>query len=520
MLPYLIAGAIGFGIGKLFEEGGETFGLGGMTNEDILRSFLTSNRETQTNNLSTHYNQYDDFLLLRNYSTLIAIRKGNDVRITNIKYSNTTSKITNRLKALAEEMGYNVSYVSKFEEGGETFRRGGRTPKKVIKVRARGGYSLEDFFPLFEVYNEVVSYKKVGKLELQQIIGKKDVSDEFEFKTEKDRDYWYDILTNEQEKYFTVQNKKKYVKYVLDNFGNYSEEAEDNDLKTLSEKLDYFADDLDYDLRLNTTREDFIYYLDLDVKDKYAGGGEVQDELHYLVSDFDSNEYEAFCYEFDIDIDDANQMTDFISQLSDEDAKNIINQIENGYFSDSEDEYAGGGGVGDWSVSDITNAKYLGVIEFQDNEGEFHNFEVMETDDRLVFGGMTNSGFIESGYIEKDGFSTDETLQSLIEDLEVYYNDGAEYTSQIVFNQRMAEGGEAKKRRKKANKQTGRTDRSVDKTRVGKPVGYRFSNSLASKLRKDQYAVPTEKQITKYLGKGIYKENRKNRSDRDRTAKL
>jgi hypothetical protein len=81
-------------------------------------------------------------------------------------------------------------------------------------------------------------------------------------------------------------------------------------------------------------------------------------------------------------------------------------------------------------------------------------------------------------------------------------------------------GGEAKKRRRRANTQTGRTDRSVDKTRVGKPVGYRFSNSLASKLRKDQYAVPTEKQITKYLGKGIYKENRKNRSDRDRTAKL
>jgi hypothetical protein len=81
-------------------------------------------------------------------------------------------------------------------------------------------------------------------------------------------------------------------------------------------------------------------------------------------------------------------------------------------------------------------------------------------------------------------------------------------------------GGEAKKRRRRANTQTGRTDRSVDKTRVGKPVGYRFSNSLASKLRKDKYAVPTEKQITKYLGKGIYKENRKNRSDRDKTVKL
>jgi hypothetical protein len=83
-----------------------------------------------------------------------------------------------------------------------------------------------------------------------------------------------------------------------------------------------------------------------------------------------------------------------------------------------------------------------------------------------------------------------------------------------------AEGGITKKRRRRANAQTGRTDRSVDKTRVGKPVGYRFTNSLASKLRKDEYAVPTEKQITKYIGKGIYKENHRNRSDRDRTVKL
>ena len=43
MLPYLIAGAIGFGIGKLFENGGETFMAGGRitTNEDVLNSFLT-----------------------------------------------------------------------------------------------------------------------------------------------------------------------------------------------------------------------------------------------------------------------------------------------------------------------------------------------------------------------------------------------------------------------------------------------------------------------------------------------
>lgn len=119
----------------------------------------------------------------------------------------------------------------------------------------------------------------------------------------------------------------------------------------------------------------------------------------------------------------------------------IKRYADGGFTNTGAGMFANGGNVGDWSVTDISNAKYLGVIEFQDNEGEYHNFEVMETDDRLVFGGMTNTGFIESGYIEKDGSSTDETLQSLIQDLEVYYNDGAEYTSQIVFNQRMADGG-------------------------------------------------------------------------------
>jgi len=99
-------------------EGGENFMAGGMTNEDILRSFLISNRETQTNNLATFYSTLGDVILLRNYGTLIAKRNGRRVEITNVKYSKTTSAITNRLKALAEEMGYNVSYVSEFAEGG------------------------------------------------------------------------------------------------------------------------------------------------------------------------------------------------------------------------------------------------------------------------------------------------------------------------------------------------------------------------------------------------------------------
>jgi hypothetical protein len=102
-----------------------------------------------------------------------------------------------------------------------------------------------------------------------------------------------------------------------------------------------------------------------------------------------------------------------------------------------------------WSVTDLTGAEYLGIIEFQDLKGEWHNFEVMATETRVVFGGACNVGFLESGYIERDGFkddetgefrateSVDETLQEMLSDLEVYYNDGPQYVSRIVCNQRM-----------------------------------------------------------------------------------
>jgi hypothetical protein len=91
-----------------------------------------------------------------------------------------------------------------------------------------------------------------------------------------------------------------------------------------------------------------------------------------------------------------------------------------------------------WNVSNIENGKFLGYLEFQDIEQEYHVFEIIETNEKLVFGSSCNCGFIESGYIDKDDcFSTDEILQSLFEDLEIYYNDGIQFTSDIVVNERM-----------------------------------------------------------------------------------
>ena len=92
----------------------------------------------------------------------------------------------------------------------------------------------------------------------------------------------------------------------------------------------------------------------------------------------------------------------------------------------------------EWKVSNIEKYKYLGIIEFQDNNDEWHNFEVLQTSDKLVFGGVCNTGFLESGYMLLDNcFSIDENLQELMSDLATYYNDGKEYTNQIIYNERM-----------------------------------------------------------------------------------
>jgi hypothetical protein len=91
-----------------------------------------------------------------------------------------------------------------------------------------------------------------------------------------------------------------------------------------------------------------------------------------------------------------------------------------------------------WSISSITNAKYLGPIEFQDRAGEWHNFDVLSTRHRLVFGGACNAGFLESGFIQReDGEENSDLLGELLADLETYYNDGPGYVSRVVCNERM-----------------------------------------------------------------------------------
>ena len=93
-----------------------------------------------------------------------------------------------------------------------------------------------------------------------------------------------------------------------------------------------------------------------------------------------------------------------------------------------------------WSVSDVSNEIWMhsNILEFQDEKGEWHDFTVIATPKKVVFGGVCNAGFIESGFIERDDCeSLDETLQEMLSDLETYYNNGPNFVSRIVCNERM-----------------------------------------------------------------------------------
>jgi hypothetical protein len=91
-----------------------------------------------------------------------------------------------------------------------------------------------------------------------------------------------------------------------------------------------------------------------------------------------------------------------------------------------------------WTANDLSTARYLGTLEIQDKKGEFHPFELMATDTRLVFGGACNVGFLESGYMEREeGESELTALRELSEELETFYNDGATYAPRLVVNERM-----------------------------------------------------------------------------------
>jgi len=91
-----------------------------------------------------------------------------------------------------------------------------------------------------------------------------------------------------------------------------------------------------------------------------------------------------------------------------------------------------------WKASDTSDAEYIGVMEFQDKTGEWRSFEVLLLpEDRLLFGGAVNTGFLESGFMRLDGTLWAFALQDLEEELKAYYNEGPQAAPRLICNARM-----------------------------------------------------------------------------------
>ena len=89
-----------------------------------------------------------------------------------------------------------------------------------------------------------------------------------------------------------------------------------------------------------------------------------------------------------------------------------------------------------WEPSDVSKTIPMrsNDLVFEDANGESHHFVVLATKDRVVFGDVTNTGFLESGYLKR---TAGESLEALLEELQSYYEDGPESCTRIVYNERM-----------------------------------------------------------------------------------
>ena len=82
------------------------------------------------------------------------------------------------------------------------------------------------------------------------------------------------------------------------------------------------------------------------------------------------------------------------------------------------------------------------------------------------------------------------------------------------FEERMAKGGMF------GGRQYDPYNEPADKARHAKPIGWRFTDAKAKRLKESPYEKPTAEQIEKYRGKGVYFENRQDKSDKTYSRKL
>jgi len=153
--------------------------------------------------------------------------------------------------------------------------------------------------------------------------------------------------------------------------------------------------------------------------------------------------------------------------------------------------------------------------------------------DKLEHGGDTE--YAKGGVAEHGLRKGDKIVEGKGGNFLVVINDGKEYMIDIskgerypmkgntvypaVKNPKKEDGGDveyAKGGQAPSYKETyfgNKWTKKADKEEKGKRVGYRYTDKLAKRLGVNKYAKPTDAHIEKYLGNGIYFENRKDKSD-------
>ncbi|NBX74540.1 MAG: hypothetical protein EBQ89_09630 [Alphaproteobacteria bacterium] len=102
-------------------------------------------------------------------------------------------------------------------------------------------------------------------------------------------------------------------------------------------------------------------------------------------------------------------------------------------------------------------------------------------------------------------------LNESINDDEASYM--AEMESGVEFNPKIKYARGGKTGKKKITRQYPNYSKEADSGLVAKPQGYRFTEKLAKRLGQKSYAKPSQAQIEKYRGKGVYSERRQDKSD-------
>ena len=191
----------------------------------------------------------------------------------------------------------------------------------------------------------------------------------------------------------------------------------------------------------------------------------------------------------------------------------ILNKAEKFYEKNYEDggdvDYAKGGNIKDEYIENYMDSGFsLQVTEYtlsgQPNPSIFGYFENMYDFVSYVKENVPPQNFnveVDSEYsrvfFKGDKEDLEEFLLALINDAK---------KDKPGRDESYAKGGQTAAQRESYSK---RGDREVK----AKPVGYRFTDALAKRLGKSATTKPTAEQIRKYLGKGIYFENRKDKSD-------